>query len=375
MNDKKIKNIELIHFLKDLKTINSQVDLPEESFEGIIDYIQKLIGQSPNTIEKRLEGLNKEDEFLLLSLMLGNIFQITRLDQKSYIKNELIIPDFLFAVKIQEQINKKTHPIVQRFFVEVKKMRKGEDEFIITLNYLKKIKSYAELYSLPLYFAIKMDNDHPAWFLVGTNTFEEYGNIEERKINNRLEKCFVIKGVELLNHDYSGLWLLNYLVLVPSGLKIDMKYNYGISKHETYGEVIKVKMQHGHDFKEALFEDKNKVVDSTFLKICNYLKDCNKLEGGYTEIVEKDGNIVKWQTNIDFFILYYHLILTCYLHLRNSYERGKNPKNINNIPYYLKTFSNLDNVFVIMIKDVINEMAKKNMLEPIKMVPKGSIKR
>lgn len=372
MNDKKIKNIELLHFLKDLKTINSQVELPEESFDCMMNHIHKLIGQSQDTIEKRLEGLNIEDEFLLYSLILGNILQVTRLDQKNYTENEFIIPDFLFAVKLPE-MNKENLPIAQRFFVEVKKMKEGEEEFIISLKYFEKIKSYAELYSLPLYFAIKMDNKHPAWFLVFADTFEEYGNIEKRKINNRFEKCFVINGVELLNYDYSGLWLSNYLVLVPSGLKIDIKYGNDTSKQKTYNDIINLKMTYENEFKEALFEVENKVIDSVFLKICNYLKACNIIEGGYKELIEEDDEkIIKWQTNIDFFILYYHLILTCYLYLKNECERGKNPENINNIPYYLKTLSDFDNNLVMMIKYIIREMAQKNMLKPIKMIPKST---
>jgi len=372
MKDKKISNIELVHFLKELKTVNSQADLPEASYDGIVNYIHELIGQSSDTIRKRIGGLNKEDEFLLYSLLLGNILQVTRLDQKNYNNNKIIIPDFLFAVKVPEEMNNKNQPMAQRFFVEVKKMRKGEDEFVISLKYLKKIKSYSELYGLPLYFAIKMDNTHPVWFLVFADIFEEHGKIEDRKINNRFEKCFVITGVKLLKYDYSGLWLSNYLLIVPSGLKIDTAFNKDVSNKKIDDEIINVKMRYGEKFKEGLFEEHEVVLDSIFLKICNYLKSCNNIEGCYQVQIEENGKIIKWETKIDFYIFYSHLILTCYLYIKNELEKDKSLNNFNNIPYYLKTFSDFDNTIVMIIKSIINDIAQKEMLKPITNVPNGS---
>ncbi|AEG18267.1 hypothetical protein [Methanobacterium paludis] len=365
---KGIKNIELISTLKSLEIIEKQIETPKNVLKDFKEDIYSYIGQDSETIRKRMDGLKKEDEFLLFSLMLGNILQVTRLEQKRYIENKLIIPDFLFAVKMPEQVDNKKPLMALRFFVEVKKMRKGEDEFIISLKYYEKIKAYAELYSLPLYFAIKMDNEHPAWFLVLSESFEEYGKIQKRKVNGRIDKCFVIKGVELLNYDYSGILLSNYLTLIPAGLKIDMEYD-NISK-KGYGEVISVKSTYENDFKKVKFNDKNKVLDSIFLKICNYLKACNHIKGGYAEIIDENEKNTKWQNNIDFWILHYHLILSCYLYLRNQCEKDKNPENINNISYYLETFSKFDSTLVLMIRDIINEMEQKNMIKPIKMIPK-----
>ena len=312
-----------------------------------------------------MEGLRKEDEFLLFSLMLGNILQVTRLEQKKYIDHKLIIPDFLFAVKMPE-LDKEELLVAQRFFVEVKKMRKGENEFYISLKYYEKIKFYAALYNFPLYFAIQMDNEHPAWFLVLAETFEKYGEIQSKKVNNRKEKCFVINGVELLNYDYSGILLSNYLTLVPAGLKIGLKFDT-LSEEKTYSNVINVQMT--YESKVVNFEDENKLLNSIFLKICNYLRACNKMKGTYTEIVDKNDKTIKWRTDINFYILYYHLILSCYLYVKNQIEEDSNPKNIDNIPYFLETFNELDNNIVMMIKYVINQMAQKNMIKPIKMIP------
>ncbi|MCE7698158.1 MAG: winged helix-turn-helix domain-containing protein [Methanobacterium paludis] len=58
------------------------------------------------------------------------------------------------------------------------------------------------------------------------------------------------------------------------------------------------------------------------------------------------------------------------LYLRNQCEKDKNPENINNISYYLETFSKFDSTLVLMIRDIINEMEQKNMIKPIKMIPK-----
>ncbi|MBW4256597.1 hypothetical protein KTG15_02675 [Methanobacterium sp. YSL] len=362
---REIKNIELLNALKNLEITESRLDAPEHLLKDFKEHVYDYIGQDPETIKNRMAGLKKEDEFLLFSLLLGNVSQATKLDQKKYIDQKLIIPDFLFAVRMPE-LDKDGLSMVQRFFVEVKKMRKGEDEFYISLKYYEKIKFYADLYNFPLYFAIQMDNEHPAWFLVLAETFETYGEIQNRKVNNREEKCFVIKGVELLNHDYSGMFLSNYLTLVPAGLKIDFMFD--ILSEETYGNVIDVQM--AYESKVVSFGDENELLGSIFFKICNYLRACNKIEGAYAEIVDKNDKTIKWQTDIDFYILYYHLILSCYLYIKNQVEEDKNPKNIDNIPYFLETFNELDNKIVMMIKYVINQMAQKNMIKPIKMIPK-----
>jgi hypothetical protein len=93
------------------------------------------------------------------------------------------------------------------------------------------------------------------------------------------------------------------------------------------------------------------------------------MKGTYTEIVDKNDKTIKWRTDINFYILYYHLILSCYLYVKNQIEEDSNPKNIDNIPYFLETFNELDNNIVMMIKYVINQMAQKNMIKPIKMIP------
>lgn len=363
---KDIKNIELINALKNLETTEARLDAPEHLLKDFKEHIYDYIGQDHETIKNRMDGLKKEDEFLLFSLLLGNIAQVTKLDQKKYIDQKLIIPDFLFAVKMPE-LDKDKLLMAQRFFVEVKKMKKGEDDFYISLKYYEKIKFYADLYSFPLYFAIQMDNKHPAWFLILAETFEKYGKIQKRKVNNRKEKCFVIKGVELLKYDYSGILLSNYLTWVPEGLKIDFKFD-NLSEKKIHDKVINVKAIYENKSKVAKFEDE-KVLDSIFLKICNYLRNSNTIKGAYTESIDKNDKTIKWRTDIGFWIFYYHLILTCYLYLRNEFEKDSNPENVNNIPYYLETFSNLDTGLVYAIKSVIEEMVQKNMLRPIKMTP------
>ena len=149
-----------------------------------------------------------------------------------------------------------------------------------------------------------------------------------------------------------------------------MKYDNISSKEKIYGEVISLKATYEDNFKKVNFDDENKVLYGIFLKICNYLKECNRIKGGYAEIIDENEKITKWETNIDFWIFHYHLILSCYLYLRNQIERDRNPENINNISYYLETFSDLDNILVLMIRDIINEMAQKNMIKPIKIIPK-----
>lgn len=360
-----IRKIEWISLLKDLEIKNKEMKMPEKDYNNIKSHIHSIIGQDKETIQNRINGLNKEDEFLLLFLILGDLLQVTRLDQKKYVKNHFVIPDFVFTINNSNQLINKKPQMPQKFIVEVKKMKKGEDEFIITLEYYKKIKSYAELYELPLYFAIKMDNGYPAWFLVLANTFKDHGKIEKRKVNNRNQECYVIDGVELLNYDCLGLLFLINLVLVTSGLTIETRYD-NVKLNYKNRKAINLKIKSGNEVKESSFEEENIVEGTIILKICNYLKNCNTIKNGYQETIIDSKNSILWQNEINFYILFHHLVLTLYLYLRDQCEMDTIKNNVDSIPYYLETFSDLDRGISNLIKYIIYDMFKKNILVPIK---------
>ena len=64
-----------------------------------------------------------------------------------------------------------------------------------------------------------------------------------------------------------------------------------------------------YESKVVNFEDENKLLNSIFLKICNYLRACNKMKGTYTEIVDKNDKTIKWRTDINFYNLCIYIII------------------------------------------------------------------
>lgn len=366
---KKIKNIELIHFLKDLKAIKNRVGLPEESFENIVKHIHEIIGQTSETIENRLEGLSKEDEFLLISLILGNTEQITRLDQKVHIKTDYVIPDFLFAVKVPESVINTEIPLAQRFFIEVKKITDESQEFIITLEYLNKIENYSKLYNLPLYFAIKVNlSTLSQWFLVSSNILKEKSKIENRKIFNRKKKqnCFVFDILDMIKYNYLSLWLSDYSIGIQEGFKINKTYTNnqkGYIHEKNLGTLISVEATVNKIHKKVFLREAD-LRNALFLYVCKNLS-----EGQVKSYKTKNNIIISYQADQNYLIPFYHVILKTWLYMKNQIQKREGIPETNDIPYHLNTFSDIDYQIIFLIKDILSEMSNEDLITLIKLIP------
>ena len=105
--------------------LNDRIDLPVDSYNEIERAILDEIGQSKETISKRLEGLKAEDEFLLMCMVLGSMDNVIPLPQKKYLDKEYTIPDFLISIKKDKKLNNLINNH-DNLLVETKKMRENE---------------------------------------------------------------------------------------------------------------------------------------------------------------------------------------------------------------------------------------------------------
>lgn len=368
------KKIEIIKGLKDLRLIKERFDLPEKPVKEIEERLLEKIGQPIETVEKRLEGLRTEDEFLLLCLVLGNIENIVPLEQKQYVnQDKYTIPDFLLNVRVPKLLA-GDEKLVQRFFAETKKMGVNQKEFVISREYFNKLLRFSNIYSLPLYFAIKVNLIEYGliqWFLVPSSVIEENSEIEERRIHGgRRESCYIVDVLTLLREDYSCLWLSNYSVYVQKGFKVVKEYSpepiSPIQSNEL-GYLVRVSCQLGDESKSAEFkigamDDRNLL----FYIICRYLS-----RGSRTETETDELKTVVFEADNHYVIPFYHLVLSAYLHLRKEFQRVTGGPYIDDISYYLENFSILDQNIVALTKDILFELSDRKLILPIKMLPES----
>jgi len=142
-----IMSITDLQDLKEINRIKQNLNIDEDT---IIDQtLFSKLNNTPIQIENRLNGLEKEDEFGLY-LLTTNIEQMVILkQQKQFInKDKYIIPDFLVSFRLKDK--------AQRMFIDVKSTK--SKEFTISKYDYNRLRNFCELYSLPLYFAIYIEN-------------------------------------------------------------------------------------------------------------------------------------------------------------------------------------------------------------------------
>ncbi|MBI2232743.1 MAG: hypothetical protein HYU56_02395 [Candidatus Aenigmarchaeota archaeon] len=373
----KVRNIEIVNQLKEFYSLSSNIDLPKDIETQVIDIAVKKIDQDKKVVEKRLLGLNKEDEFVLTSLLLGNALQVTRLSQQKITQDlDYQIPDFLVCTRVPKIVDKDGDKI-NRFFVEVKKLSENESDFKITQDYFNKLKKYCKTYSLPLYFAIKLELGgvgFSQWALIFSDTVENSGQIKKLKIrkDSKEEDCYLFTLKDLLSKDFSGLWMDNHLLFLSEGSVYRKVYD--INKEspihitsetgEDLGGLVEVELKNGSISEKVTFEkDKHDVRDIIFYNIAMRIargKETIQTTNTTTEkIIEADKN---------YSIPLYHLVLEIYLHLRSRFgESWKEPRS--DISFYLSHLTDFDYKISYFIRDIIINLHKNNIIKLIRMVP------
>lgn len=371
MKGSKISNIELLQALKSLKLLKKRIDIPDAPYNTIVKAILDKIGQSIGTIENRLDGLRAEDEFLLLCIILGSVESIVPLIQKKYLNKNYVIPDFLVSVLNKDAIEKSDNEY-DNLYIETKKMKENEQEFIISLRYMEKLYSYVSMYKIPLYFAIKTNltkYGFKQWLLVPYSLIKNEAKIELKKTHGRIEeKSYVIDVLKLIEKDHMGLWFHNYSILIPQGFKIVKEYskiqNSPIKNNE-YGCLIKLSVEYKSNKKEIIFE--NGPIDNrnlVFYELCGFLWD-ETVEVEYDD--DKSYEIFEAFTN--YYQPFYNVILKTYLEIRKDFYKAIDDLDVDDISFYLENFSTLDENIVLSARDILFEFNKLKLVMLIRMMP------
>jgi len=145
---KDVTRIELAKALKSIKAIAT-----DEQFEKTKkNYIQE---GGEDSVMSAVNGLSEEDEFAMLTKLMGTATHIIGQEQRPIIEGDYIVPDFFLNLKMGNSVNSKSAKKFSGFkcLIEVKSTKK--DKFKIGGSRLRKLRNISDLMNFPLLFAIR----------------------------------------------------------------------------------------------------------------------------------------------------------------------------------------------------------------------------
>ena len=365
------RKIELIHGLKRFQSMAERASLPPELIQSTWQSMLAKIGQSRPIVERRLAGLSAEDELALILLLLGNAEQVTPLDQRQGVSSEKYsVPDFLVTVKVPEDMI-AGEKLLQRFFIEVKTNRRGEDAIHVPIDSFNRLLNFSHLYGLPLYFSIRMKTKaFNNWFLISAVDLVRISKRGREAPRGRMEDCLSANFLDLLSADLSGIWFSNFTVVAPSGLQLHTSYSKtgkGPAYDEKFGRLVKleaksnvgrlvIQFTEGQPFDDLLTEQ--------VLSRLPYEKTAIKELSDGVEVIRRCKN--------DCWAPFYQLVLSTYLDVRPKFEEyiSKIPSKNPTITYLVESFSQFDQNLAAGIRNAIWRLYNERLILPIRMMPK-----
>jgi len=355
---------------KRLREIKTQYGISPGEMTKIDRKILEKLDIQSDCLDKRLCGLEIEDEFFLIILAISNVEQITKLHQNQIVNHEkYTVPDYLLAVDLPDYLNEGDVPKAQRMFVEVKKCKENAKEFVFTINAYQKLRNYGLLYSLPLFFAVKLDiESYKEWFFISGKTLEKLGKKEVRKINNREQECFVLAINELGKTDTSCLWLKNNITFIKLGTIIEKSYDTdreGVFMNDKdYGALVSYTIRYDHKICSMDLTNKETVVEAVaFSTMIDFLS-----QGAKKVSQEGMKTQVTYVADANYLTPYYRLILDTYLELRRVF-RPEIKEADNSIEYYVHSFSEFDYNLILYAKKAYNDLVNAGVIHPVQMMP------
>jgi len=152
MDEKRSVPVSKIELAKTLKAIRDIVASDKE-YQRIKEILAPQ--ESEAAIEKAIRGLSEEDEFALMCRLMGTATHLVRLEQRPLIPGDYIAPDFLARFQPGCSIHGfgSEHSSGFKCLIEVKSTHK--DEFKLSGSLLRRRRNFADMFGLPLLFAIR----------------------------------------------------------------------------------------------------------------------------------------------------------------------------------------------------------------------------
>lgn len=148
-----------------LKTL--QAALPNKEYRQAKSYLVVACSEAnEDEIDRAVQGISEEDEFLLMSYMMGTATRLVSLLQRPIIKQDYIIPDLLASFQINKgSEDLSTHQSL-KCFIDVKSTSK--DKYKIGGSELRRRREFADHFNLPLLLAVRFTTfpRFPSWALV-----------------------------------------------------------------------------------------------------------------------------------------------------------------------------------------------------------------
>ncbi len=159
-----VTKIELAKALKGIKAVAT-----DEQFEQTKKiYIQP---GGEDSVMSAVNGLSEEDEFALLTKLLGTAKHIIGFEQRPLVKGEYIVADYYLTMKPACSTHGKTADKFPDYkcVIDVKSTEK--DLFKIGGKRLQRLRNFADLLGLPLFFAVRFlrFNNSALWAIVQDN--------------------------------------------------------------------------------------------------------------------------------------------------------------------------------------------------------------
>ncbi|MFX0063895.1 MAG: hypothetical protein ACFFC7_17130 [Candidatus Hermodarchaeota archaeon] len=371
-------DIELIKTLKNLDDIQSTTNIPQTEVQKLKNLIIKQIKRPLEHIEPSLQGLKLEDEFKLILLLIADLEQLTPLEQRQIVKSKkYITPDFLVRINLPKDVSEKVKTEGMSFCLEVKKAQKNSLDFNIPLKEFNKLTEYSISYDLPLFFALKFDNEFSNWwYLIPGSVLKSHSSVKKMKIKNRKQMVYRLPLSEAVKIDFSGMFFNNYTVMLPKGVKLSKTYNTKLKEEEG----IKFHPERGILISHSIMNETNTLTfdllnnnDNTFELIVQS-SILETLRQGTSEENVRDTHIEVVHTieNTTFFP-YYLIVLDCFSYIRGSF-RAIFKEEGQSISYHTTRFSNADRNLSNAIQHEIFRLENEGFINIIRMMPYFLIK-
>jgi hypothetical protein len=180
-----VTKIELAKALKAIKAVATN-----EQFEQTKKiYIQP---GGEDSVMSAVNGLSEEDEFALLTKLLGTAKHIIGFEQRPLVEGEYIVADYYLTMKPACSTHGKSRDKFPNYkrVIDVKSTEK--DMFKIGGSRLQRLRNFADLLGLPLFFAVRFlrFNNSALWAIVRDDRSDTFLHVNYDNVVNGLRHVF-----------------------------------------------------------------------------------------------------------------------------------------------------------------------------------------
>lgn len=158
------KQVSKIEFAKRIKAVRDVVS--ENQYRDILKLV--LAPDQITEIEQAMRGLSEEDEFALMTRLMGSCSLLIPLQQNPILGTDYLVPDFLasFDVPKEEGAEGQLRQTAYTCLVEVKSTKK--DSYRLSSGALARLRDVSARLGYPLVFAIRFVefSDYAVWVIV-----------------------------------------------------------------------------------------------------------------------------------------------------------------------------------------------------------------